>query len=346
MSKQNLGFAVYVTAFKQQRPFLEKMKGQGTPVFTSLHIGEEVSASYVKDVEEMCNWLYENDFWVIADVSPLTLERFEEDTLASLARRLHLDNLRLDFGFDLKDIEKENDCFTFSYNASTILNEDVKEANTLYMHNFYPRPETGLDVEFFQSLNKRIKGKSGQVLAFVSGDEEKRGPIYEGLPTLEKHRYLSPYAQSIDLVKKHEVDKVFLGDIKMSEFELDLIIDYLTDQVIRIPVQLTEEHDHLYNNKYTVRVDSPKTLLRVQESREFAQQGKVIEPDNQLTRLRGSVTIDNKHYKRYSGEVQITKSDYPKDKRVNVIGQIKETYHLLIDNLSNGESFMFIPEKS
>lgn len=345
MSNQKFGFAVYVTAFKQQRPLLEKVKGQGTPIFTSLHIGEEVSASYVKDVEEMCDWFHENDFWVMADVSPFTLERFEEDSLASLARRLHLDNLRLDFGFDLNDIEKVSGDFTFSYNASTILNEEVKEANDLYMHNFYPRPETGLDVAFFNSLNKRIRDKSGQILAFISGDEERRGPLHEGLPTLEAHRYVSPYSQFVDLTKKHGVDKIFLGDIKMSDFELDLIIDYLKDQIIQIPVNLSIEHHNLYYNKYTVRVDSPNTLIRVQESREFAQQGKVIEPNNKLPRLKGSVTMDNTYYKRYSGEVQITKADYPKDERVNVIGQINSDYHLLLENLSNGENFMFIPEK-
>lgn len=345
MSKQRLGFAVYVTAFKKQRAFLEKMKGQGTPIFTSLHIGEEVSASYVKDVEEMCTWFDENDFWVMADVSPLTLERFGEDSLASLARRLHLDNLRLDFGFDLADLEITNINFTFSYNASTILNQEVKDSNSLYMHNFYPRPETGLDKDFFSSLNTRIRDKSGQVLAFISGDEEKRGPLHEGLPTLEEHRYLSPYSQFIDLTKRYEIDKIFLGDIKMTEFELDLILNYLEDQTIRIPVNLPTDYHYLYHTQYTVRVDSPKTLIRVQESREFAQQGKIIESRNQLSRVKGSVTIDNQDYKRYSGEVQITKADYPKDDRVNVIGKLKEKYHLLIDNLSNGEKFIFIPEK-
>lgn len=345
MSKQTIGFAVYVSSFKEQQPFLKKLKGQNTPVFTSLHLNEEVTDSYIKDVEEMCEWLHQNSFWVMADVSPLTLERFEEDSLASLASRLHLDNLRLDFGFNLITIEKDNQDFTFSYNASTILNEKVENSNAFYMHNFYPRPETGLDVEFFRSLNQRIKKSSGQILAFISGDEEKRGPIYEGLPTLEAHRYLSPYAQFVDLVKNHRVDKVFLGDIKMSEFELDLIIEYLDHPVIQIPVKLATEHHNLYHNRYTVRVDSPNTLIRVQESRQYAQQGKVIEPDYSVQRVKGSVTIDNKHYKRYSGEVQITKSDYPKDRRVNVIGQIKKEYQLLIDNLHNGEKFMFVPEK-
>jgi len=340
---KSFGFAVYVSAFKRQRPFLETLKNTGTPVFTSLHMNEEVTDSYVRDVEEMCEWLYKNGFWVMADVSPLTLERFEEDSLASLARRLHLDNLRLDFGFDLDELKKDELDVSFTYNASTLLNQDSEETEAFYMHNFYPRPETGLDNAFFTSLNQRIKEASGQTLAFISGDEEKRGPLYEGLPTLEAHRYLSPYAQFVDLLKRHGIDKVFLGDIKMSDTELDLILNYLEDSIIRLPVDLPEALSHLYNEIFTVRVDSPGALIRVQESRQYAQAGKDVEPSQTVRRERGSVTMDNSRYKRYSGEVQVTKADYPKDDRVNVIGRIDEKFHLLLDNLHNGEHFMFVP---
>ncbi|OJF97147.1 MupG family TIM beta-alpha barrel fold protein [Alkalibacterium sp. 20] len=344
MSNKSFGFAVYVSAFKRQRPFLEKLKNQNTPIFTSLHLNEEVTESYIKDVEEMCEWLHENNFWVMADVSPLTLERFEEASLATLARRLHLDNLRLDFGFDLTELRKKKYDLSFTYNASTLLNQDIEESNDYYMHNFYPRPETGFDEVFFTALNKQIKEKSGKTLAFISGDEEKRGPLFEGLPTLEAHRYLSPYAQCVDLIKRHKIDKVFLGDIKISEYELDLLLTYLNDELIRLPVELPEELHYLYHERFTVRIDSPSTLIRVQESREYAQAGKHVEPRNTLKRLKGSVTMDNERYKRYSGEVQVTKSDYPEDERVNVIGRISEKYHLLLKNLENGEQFMFVAE--
>ncbi|MFO8069226.1 MAG: MupG family TIM beta-alpha barrel fold protein [Alkalibacterium sp.] len=344
MFDRSFGFAVYVSAFKRQRPFLEKFKNQNTPIFTSLHLNEEVTESYIKDVEDMCEWLHENDFWVMADVSPLTLERFEEDSLATLAHRLHLDNLRLDFGFDLTELKKEKYDLSFTYNASTLLNQDIEESKDYYMHNFYPRPETGLDEAFFTALNKQIKEKSGKTLAFISGDEEKRGPLFEGLPTLEAHRYVSPYAQCVDLIKRYKMDKVFLGDIKISDYELDLILKYLDDELIRLPVELPEELHYLYHERFTVRVDSPSTLIRVQESRQYAQAGKHVEPSNTLERLKGSVTMDNERYKRYSGEVQVTKADYPEDERVNVIGRISEPYHLLLKNLKNGEQFMFVAE--
>ena len=50
-----------------------------------------------------------------------------------------------------------------------------------------------------------------------------------------------------------------------------------------------------------------------------------------ISRARGSITIDNKDYLRYSGEVQIMKDDHPMCERVNVIGKVDGDYIKLID---------------
>lgn len=340
----NFGVAVYVSVFEKQKSMLEKLAKQNVPVFTSLHIGEEVSDTYVEDVQAMCDWLYHRGFSIMADVSPYTLERFEVDSLADLVDQLHLDNLRLDFGFDIQSLADELQDVTLTFNASTILGEMKTPHESFYMHNFYPRPETGLDKELFETLNKKIREKKGKLLAFISGDLEKRGPIYEGLPTLENHRYLVPYAQYIDLIQTYEMDAVYLGDINLSNKQLELILQFQKDGVVRLPVTFQEENKHLYNELFTVRVDSPNGLIRVQESREFAQSGKPITPNETMKRTRGSITMDNERYKRYSGEVQIMRKDYPADERVNVIGKIADEYLLLLNNLKNGQQFMFLPE--
>lgn len=341
MSK-SLGFSVYVSHFDKQKPALEKLKGQHFPIFTSLHMNEELSQDYVEQVEKMCLWLSDNEFYVIADVSPVTIETFGEKTLNSLAERLHLNNVRLDYGFDLNTLELD-DALDVTFNASTVQKNDVTRSKALYMHNFYPRPETGLEPEQFYTMNEAIRAVSGDLTAFISGDKETRGPIYEGLPTLEMHRYQSPYAQYVDLMKRYELDKVFVGDLVLSEKELDLILSYMEDGIIRVPVAFSEENSYLYDQPFTVRVDSPSTLIRVQESREYAQPGRKVVAAHTEERTRGSVTLDNEGYKRYSGEVQMTKKDYPADERVNVIGSIEEQYHLLLDNLSNGDTFIFVP---
>lgn len=340
MSK-TLGFSVYVSHFDTQKPALEKLKGQQFSIFTSLHMNEEMSVDYVEKVEEMCQWLSDNEFYVIADVSPVTIEKFGEDSLNALAHRLHLDNLRLDYGFDLSTL-KLDDTLDVTFNASTLQKNDVTRSRALYMHNFYPRPETGLEPEQFQQMNEAIRTVSGDLTGFISGDKETRGPIFEGLPTLEMHRYQSPYAQYVDMVKRYELDKVFVGDVVLSQDEQDLILSYMEDGIIRVPVALSEQNSYLYDQPFTVRVDSPSTLIRVQESREYAQPGRKVVTSHTVDRTRGSVTMDNEGYKRYSGEVQITKKDYPADERVNVIGRVQEHYHLLLDNLSNGDTFIFV----
>ena len=49
-----------------------------------------------------------------------------------------------------------------------------------------------------------------------SGDGEKRGPLYEGLPTLEKHRNMRLLEAYLELVQDCGVDKVLIGDISGS----------------------------------------------------------------------------------------------------------------------------------
>ena len=340
----NFGLSAYVSNFKSQKKMLEKLTHQNIPIFTSLHIGEEVSHTYVADLQEMCDWLHENGFLIMADVSPYTLERFEVTSLRELVEQLHLNNLRLDFGFDTQSLTDELEGIDLTFNASTILGEMAIYEGASYMHNFYPRPETGLDRTFFEDLNKMIRDKGGKVLAFITGDEKKRGPIFEGLPTLEYHRYVAPYAQFVDLLNTYEMDAVYLGDLVLSVQQLDLILQYKEDRIIRLPVPFAEEHHYLYHQLFTVRVDSPNGLARVQESREFAQAGKSVKVKNTIERKRGAITMDNERYKRYSGEIQIMRSDYPADERVNVIGELAEKYLLLLNNLGNGQQFMFVPE--
>ena len=122
-----------------------------------------------------------------------------------------------------------------------------------------------------------------------------------------------------------------VGDYGISEAQEELIKDYIETKEIKIPVELDENYHYLFNTTYTNRIDSPKGLIRIQESREYATKGTIIEPSNMISRTRGSITIDNKDYLRYSGEVQIMKDDYPMCERVNVIGKVDDNYMKLID---------------
>lgn len=335
-----LGFSIYLSTFEQIKDQLSASKGGETLVFTSLHIAEEMNEEYVTRIIEMLNFLKENGYRIIADVSKKSLSAFNVDSLEKLKEKLDLDILRIDYGFSQEEILKYSEENPVGINASLITSnniEDFSKGNieVYAMHNFYPRPETGLDDEQFKELNDLINSKNMKTLAFIPGDLIKRGPIYDGLPTLECHRNISPYAAFVDMHIKYKVDYIFVGDGNIRKEEKEYIELYLNENIFTIPVILNDSSKILDNMTYTIRGDSPKNILRLQESREYATFGKHIEKQNTHKRSIGTITIDNYLYERYSGEIQILRKDFPQDDRVNVIGYIPIKYHLLLQSIPN-----------
>ena len=113
-------------------------------------------------------------------------------------------------------------------NASTIITEEAagilimaKESrkDVCALHNFYPRPETGLDDSYFGKLTERLQNMGIKVLAFAPGDTILRQPLFERLPTLEEHRYLPPSVGVIELKQRYRVDGIFIGDPVLSVTE-------------------------------------------------------------------------------------------------------------------------------
>lgn len=157
-----LGFSVYLTSFEQQREELEANAGSGAPIFLSLHISEEFSESYCRRAEETCRWLRGHGYRIIADVSVKTVAQFGEPDLIRLAERMGIWALRLDYGFSVEEIAALAARIPVVLNASTTNPEDaarIAAAGPLVMamHNFYPRPETGLDDEFFMESTRALQ---------------------------------------------------------------------------------------------------------------------------------------------------------------------------------------------
>lgn len=338
-----LGQAVYISTFDHQYASLRQLAEKGTYLFTSFHIQEEWEADkdYCQTATEMCRVLKQAGFKIIGDVSPKTLRFFGYETLASLAVELGLDILRLDYGFSLEDILAIPRHLGVAFNASALNPAEAEELiasgkQVLAMHNYYPRPETGLDDAYFRQVNQVLKRLGVKILAFIPGDVEKRGPLHEGLPTLEHHRGLPPYLSFLDLAINHGVDGIFLADPGLSSVQGQLIRRYLADGVITVPAVLASEYAYLYDTVFTIRGDSPARLMRLQESREYSCAGAPQEPRYCTVRKAGVITMDNQNYRRYSGEIQILREDLPQDDRVNVIGRIIPAYHFIMDCIKNG----------
>lgn len=320
-----------------------------TPIFLSLHISEEFSPDYRERAERVCRQLREAGHRIIADVSQKTLAQFGEPDMVRLAKHLGLWALRVDYGFTVEEIGALARRIPVAVNASTISPESARTIArqgelVMAMHNFYPRPETGLDDQFFRARNQALREAGLLVWAFIPGDSILRGPLRQGLPTLERHRGLPPSVCYADLALGFRVDGIFVGDPGLSGRELERIRRFRETGVLELPAVLDEGHHSLYGRVFTSRPDSPARLVRFAESREYSCAGAQVAPRGCAERRRGSVTLDNENYGRYSGELQLVRGDLPADSRVNVIGHIREEYLLMADLIPNGGRFALTPD--
>ena len=346
---KTLGFSLYLSTFEAQRPALNLWAGTGAPIFLSLHISEEFDATYCQRAREICHLLAVLGFRTIADVSVKTLQQFGCESLTELAKELKLWGLRIDYGFGAAEIGEMATQMPIVLNASTTDPEDARRIaargkEVFALHNFYPRPETGLDEDLLMQTTNRLKEAGLSVQCFIPGDTLLRGPLHEGLPTLEMHRHCLPSAAFVDMALRFGMDDIFLGDPGLSQKEQERIATFCKTGVICVPAKLDENWRHLYGKVFTCRIDSPKWLIRFQESRIYSCQGDIVEPSNCVERRRGVITVDNRNYGRYSGELMLMREDLPADERVNVIGEVPENALLLVDRIGRGAKFMLVEE--
>lgn len=342
-----LGRSVYLTEFEKQKAPLAACSAGGAPVFISLHIGEEFGPAYPDRVRAMCSWLREHGWRILADVSDQTAVQFGCSDILRLARELGLWGLRLDDGFTLEEACSLAAQMPIAVNASTTTPAQAAALaaagpEVIAIHNFYPRPETGLDPDFLRESTQMLQSAGLKVYAFIPGDEQLRGPLHEGLPTLEAHRNAAPLAAFADLAIRYGLDGIFAGDPGVSRYELAQIASFCADGVLPVPAHLEPGQEGLYDQVFTCRPDSPCWLVRYQESRQYARQGGPVEPARCTARTRGTITMDNRLYGRYSGEIQLIRQDLPADERVNVIGQVDPRYLLLADCIRRGSRFKMV----
>lgn len=343
----DLGYCIYVSTFDKQKDFLKGLKHKSCYIFTSLHIGEERNEQYKVQVEQMMVWLNRQGFKVIADVSKRTLAFFGEKDMISLARRLGISILRLDYGFSDEETLRLANYFPIAFNASTTSMDLVRQIkgispHVFAIHNYYPRAYTGLSRRQFEKMNEQLEKEGIEVMAFIPNERKSRGPIYEGLPTLEHERHYPSAVSYLEMKLGLGMKYILLSDLGLEPLDEQLITDYEETKVMSIPCKIEEKFEYLYNQIFTIRIDSSEYAYRLVESREFATAGSIVVPFNCIERSIGCITCDNLQYGRYSGEIQIIRKQLPQDDRVNVIGEIDEQYLDLTKFIKNGCQIKFI----
>lgn len=357
----NFGISVYPglgTPMEAQLALIRRAAACGiTHLFTSLHIPETNKKNFPKEWQTMLAAAHRAGLEVIADVSPAALSLLAENPFdAPAPSALGLSALRLDDGFSLADIARLSQSdghLRLLLNASTL---GEKELATLQkeganftrleaLHNFYPRPGTGLSLTFFRQQNDRLRHYGLSTGAFIPAAKGRRAPLHEGLPTLEMHRAMQP-----DLAARHlaalKVDSIFIGDDDPTDSELSRLTAIAPDTVALRARLLVKDAalQELLTQPFTARPDAARDAIRAMEGRTRFQVLSSLPPENTVTRPFGAVTVDNQDYPRYAGELQINKRPQDADPRTNVVAQVLPEEQFLIPLIRPGQKFTFLFE--
>lgn len=339
-----LGISVYFQDLDLH--YLEEAKQCGAKyVFSSLHIPEEDYSTLDQKLPQFLEKCKELDLIVVPDVSPRTFEKLKiANQDYKKLKELGFEALRLDYGFDdyevIKDLQKD---FYLMLNASVVDEaylEGAKKANVDFnrlalTHNFYPLNETGLGLNYFKEKNKVFEKFGLTIQAFVCGDDLKRFPLYEGLPTVEKHRTMNPYIAAVELMHDCNMKDILIGDSKASIRTLKNIKAYMDEKIMHIPCHLEKDYEYLYDQKLNIRSDEADQLVRIASYRT---------PDvpifHNTIRKRGYIVMENKLAGRYSGEMHLIKKDLPFEARSNVIGFIHPEYIDILDYIDGSTTIV------
>ncbi|MBS8265846.1 DUF871 domain-containing protein [Mesobacillus boroniphilus] len=350
-----LGISVYLNKDRMEKnaAWIEKAARYGlNSIFTSLHIPEDNPAEYKELLQNLGSLAKKHSMELMADVSPRSLDYLGLDW-EHYDELLHwgLSGIRADYGFTTSQIVNLSHKMKIGINASTVTRDEllawkeagIKTENVEAWHNFYPRPETGLDKNFLIERNKLLHSFGITTMAFIPGDKDFRGPVFSGLPTLEKHRGQLPHIAAAELMFSCFTDKILIGDHTATDEQLELMT-FLDKKIIPLRIEAESwEHSELFGTPLTNRMDPARDVIRAVESRAFASKGEnLIPPYNQEERQRGTITIDNELYGRYAGELQIATNDLPKDEKVNCIGKVIQEDLPLLTEVKAGQKFQFI----
>ncbi len=333
-----LGISIYLQDTENISEFVTQAHTNGfSTIFSSLHIPEESKIDYRERLAELGKLARAHQMKLILDISENALHKIGlQFETAEQIRDFGVTGLRIDYGIGAHPVATMSHKIAIYLNASTIDQDLLDKLNAQganmkqieAFHNYYPKPETGLSDAFFQEKNTFLKKNGMRISAFVPGDAAKRHPLFEGLPTLEKHRYKPPYAATLELFSLG-IDDVYVGDPALDSTHLEFWRELSKHQTVSLLGILADEvpaeiRAHLERGDQN-RMDEARDLIRLEESR-ISLSNLAPAPKNTSPRKRGAITMDNQNYGRYAGEIDIAKFDLPANEKINVIGQIDDHY--------------------
>ena len=325
-----LGFSLYFDRDFDLENEVSKYEGFDI-LFTSIHYPEG-SETFEKFLD-LCEKSLDKNFNICVDLN--------KDVLSKNPKLLDMDLiLRLDYGFNPKEIAELSKNNRISINASTIdrkilekiLAFGANKDNILAIHNYYPLEFSGLGEDYLKRRNDLFKSLGIETIAFVAGNENLRGPMHKGLPTLESHRLKDPYLSFVELKRKYGMDSIILAE-GVDDRNISNIRDFHKDNRLSLKVRMNGEFNHIKG--FRQRMDLSEFILR--NEREYRK----VEASTSFYAKRGDILILNEKAGRYSGEIEICKRDLGLVADRNLIGKVDKEHIELIDYIKGGDDLVF-----
>lgn len=323
-----LGFSLYFENVTDSEEQIEKFKGFDL-LFTSLHYpASELTYDRFLDLRSMAR-----DINICVDINDQTLRDHPELLDMDLI-------IRLDFGFSPKEISDLSNKSQIAINASTVnykfleglAKAGANMANMIAIHNYYPLVFSGLSQEYFLRQNELIKSFDIRIASFVPGNINLRGPVFEGLPTLEEDRHMNPYLSLVKQKRKYKMDEIILAE-DVDHYSKNCIVKFINDGIISLPI--IWENDYEYLSKIKVRNDISDYIIRNEREK------KDVSPDQPRQIKRGDLVILNNLSGRYAGEIEIVRKDLGICEDRNLIGRVDESYIGILDLIKGGDIVEF-----
>ena len=312
--------------------------------FTSLNILEENNIDKSDRLYKLIELCSSNDINLIVDIN--------EYTNSNIFSNLKNVYLRIDDGYSLDEIYELSKKNMIVLNASTITKNDLKYLknkgidfnNVLALHNYYPKKYTGIGEKYFLEQNEKYNEFGIKTMAFVAGDL-KRGPMFEGLPTLENTREKRFVTSVLKLISL-KTDIVLVGDIDLSDKNWEYF-KYIAKGIVPIRIIDNILNDTVFENRidyseYLIRSKIPKSIGKTRkEFKEYIQKNlKDIKKENGEIK-KGDILLSNEKYLRYEGELEIALKNLGLDEKRDIVSRVYDEDIELLDYISIITKFIF-----
>ena len=326
--------------------------------FTTVQMPEADIAGTLDEFRRIGVLCIRRELRVMADAHPIAFRRVGGSVrdLEPL-RELGVTDLRLDAGFDDEAVHEligsaQKVGMSLVINASPQTPASLRELKRLGLtlegavacHNYYPRMESGMSARYLGAQANLLHGEGMLVMGFVASQMHHRYMTNEGLPTIERHRYVEPHRAFRELLVRRWCDQVYIGDQTDDEQELKQLVEARDNPHLVLRVAVREDahpaaaaiafgrlHQHLpqeFEVTYRSRGDRQRTGVAVVEP-----------PRTPVERPRGTVAVDTVLYPRYAGEIHISKVDLPADFRTTVVGRVIDDDLVLLDAIEPRTEF-------